>query len=46
MVLTLGINNVLDQAPPAIYNSVAGNYDPATYDLLGRFAYARLTQTF
>ncbi|HMG54038.1 MAG TPA: TonB-dependent receptor, partial [Kofleriaceae bacterium] len=46
VVLTLGINNVLDQAPPTIYNSVAGNYDPATYDLLGRFAYARLTQTF
>jgi iron complex outermembrane recepter protein len=43
--LTVGVNNVFDRAPPAIYNGAAGNYDEATYDFLGRFFYARLTQS-
>ncbi|HET7504807.1 MAG TPA: TonB-dependent receptor [Kofleriaceae bacterium] len=44
--LTIGVNNVFDRAPPTIFAGAAGNYDEATYDFLGRFAYARLTQTF
>ena len=44
--LTVGVNNVFDRAPPVIYNGAAGNYDTSAYDMLGRFAYARLTQTF
>ncbi|MEZ4362434.1 MAG: TonB-dependent receptor [Kofleriaceae bacterium] len=44
--LTLGVNNVLDQAPPAIYSGVYGDSDAATYDYRGRFAYVRLTQEF
>jgi iron complex outermembrane receptor protein len=44
--LTVGVNNVFDRAPPTIYNGPSGNYDPATYDQLGRFLYARLTQAF
>jgi outer membrane receptor protein involved in Fe transport len=44
--LTVGINNVFDRAPPVIFNGAAGNYDEATYDFLGRFTYARLTQAF
>jgi outer membrane receptor protein involved in Fe transport len=46
MTLTVGVNNVFDRAPPVIYNGAAGNYDEATYDFLGRFMYARLTQSF
>jgi outer membrane receptor protein involved in Fe transport len=44
--LTIGVNNVFDRAPPVIFNGAAGNYDEATYDFLGRFTYARLTQSF
>ena len=44
--LTVGVNNVFDRQPPVIYNGVAGNYDTSAYDMLGRFMYARLTQSF
>lgn len=44
--LTVGVNNVFDRQPPVIFNGPAGNYDESAYDFLGRFAYARLTQSF
>jgi outer membrane receptor protein involved in Fe transport len=44
--LTVGVNNVFDRDPPVIYNGRAGNYDESAYDFLGRFTYARLTQSF
>ena len=44
--LSVGINNVLDQDPPLIYNGFAGDSDASTYDYMGRFVYARLSQQF
>ncbi len=44
--LSVGVNNVLDQAPPLIYNGLAGDSDASTYDFIGRFVYARLSQQF
>jgi iron complex outermembrane recepter protein len=44
--LSLGVNNVLDQAPPVIYSGFSGDSDGSTYDFMGRFVYARLTQQF
>jgi outer membrane receptor protein involved in Fe transport len=45
-LLTVGVNNVLDQDPSLIYIGFAGDSDAATYDYMGRFFYARLTQQF
>jgi outer membrane receptor protein involved in Fe transport len=44
--LTVGVNNLLDRDPPAIYGSVFGDYDPTAYDFKGRFFYARMSQQF
>jgi iron complex outermembrane recepter protein len=44
--LSVGVNNVLDQNPPLIYSGFAGDSDASTYDYMGRFVYARLTQAF
>jgi outer membrane receptor protein involved in Fe transport len=47
--LAVGVNNVLDKQPPVIYTGPAANAansDPATYDYMGRFVYARLSQLF
>ena len=43
---TMGMNNVLDQAPAVIYNGFLGTSDASTYDFVGRYVYARLTQSF
>jgi iron complex outermembrane recepter protein len=40
------MNNVLDQDPPLIYSGFAGDSDSTTYDYMGRFVYARLSQQF
>ncbi|MBC7978266.1 MAG: TonB-dependent receptor [Myxococcales bacterium] len=45
-LLTVGVNNVLDRDPSLIYIGFAGDSDASTYDYLGRFFYARLTQQF
>jgi iron complex outermembrane receptor protein len=42
----LGVNNVFDAAPPAVYNAPAANSDATTYDFLGRMVYLRLSQQF
>jgi outer membrane receptor protein involved in Fe transport len=47
--LTLGVNNLFDRQPPIIYTGPAANAansDPGTYDYMGRFLYARLSQRF
>ncbi|MGO4862060.1 hypothetical protein ACTP2L_00410, partial [Campylobacter jejuni] len=41
--LTLGVNNVFDQDPPACFSCSLNNYDPTTYDVPGRFGYVRLS---
>ncbi len=45
-LVTVGVNNVFDQAPSLIYSGFAGDSDSSTYDYMGRFFYARLTQQF
>ena len=44
-VLTIGINNVLNQAPAVIYNGFLGTSDANTYDFLGRYLYMRLSHS-
>ena len=44
--LSVGMNNVLDQDPPLIYSGFAGDSDSSSYDYMGRFVYARLSQQF
>jgi len=44
-VVTLGINNILDQAPAVIFNGFLGTSDASTYDFLGRYMYLRLTHS-
>ncbi|MBW6528636.1 TonB-dependent receptor [Sphingomonas sp. RHCKR7] len=44
--LTLGVNNVFDTDPPACFSCSLNNYDPTTYDVPGRFGYARLSYGF
>jgi outer membrane receptor protein involved in Fe transport len=44
--LTLGVNNVLNRNPPLIYIGFQADSDAPTYDYMGRFFYARLSQMF
>jgi iron complex outermembrane recepter protein len=41
--LTLGVNNVFNQDPPACFSCSINNYDPTTYDVPGQFGYVRLS---
>ncbi len=42
-VISVGINNVFDQAPAVIFNGFLGTSDASTYDYLGRYLYIRLS---
>ena len=42
-VITVGLNNVFDQAPSVIFNGFLGTSDASTYDYLGRYLYVRLS---
>ncbi len=42
-VITVGVNNVFDQAPAVIFNGFLGTSDASTYDFLGRYLYIRLS---
>jgi hypothetical protein len=42
----VGAQNVFDTKPAAIYNGFLAATDPTAYDVLGRFVYFRLSQTF
>ncbi|MEQ1547368.1 MAG: TonB-dependent receptor [Chakrabartia sp.] len=41
--LTLGVNNVFNQDPPACSSCSLNNFDPTTYDVPGQFGYVRLS---
>ena len=41
--LTLGVNNIFNQDPPACFSCTGPNYDPSTYDVPGQFGYVRLS---
>jgi outer membrane receptor protein involved in Fe transport len=41
--LTLGANNLLGRNPPVSYSAHNLSFDPTTYDLPGRYLYARIT---
>jgi outer membrane receptor protein involved in Fe transport len=43
---TVGVNNITDQRPSLIYIGFAGDSDASTYDYMGRYFYARLSQLF
>ena len=42
-VLTVGVNNVLDQPPAVIFNGLLGTSDFSTYDYMGRYLYLRVS---
>ena len=42
-LITLGVENLLDEAPPFIASAFNDNFDSRTYDSTGRFFYARLS---
>jgi outer membrane receptor protein involved in Fe transport len=44
--VTVGVNNLLNQNPSLIYVGFAGDSDASTYDYMGRYFYARLSQLF
>ena len=43
---TVGVNNITDHKPSLIYIGFAGDSDASTYDYMGRYVYARLSQLF
>jgi len=44
--VTLGVNNVFDKNPPICLSCTLNGYDPGTYDLPGRYSYAKLSLDF
>jgi len=42
----LGVNNLTDAKPPAIYNAFTASADPTAYDFMGRYLYVRLTHKY
>ena len=44
--VTVGVNNITDTKPSLIYIGFAGDSDASTYDYMGRYFYARLSQLF
>jgi iron complex outermembrane recepter protein len=44
--VAVGINNVFDEEPSAIYNGFTAASDPTAYDFVGRFMYIRLGHNF
>ncbi len=43
LALTVGVNNVFNNDPPACYSCSLNNYDPTTYDVPGQFGYLRVS---
>jgi len=43
LAVTLGVNNIFEEDPPACYSCSLNGYDPSTYDMPGSFAYLRAT---
>lgn len=44
--VTVGVNNVFDKNPPICLSCTLNGYDPGTYDLPGRYTYAKLSMDF
>ncbi len=44
--ITVGMNNVFDKNPPICLSCTLNGYDPGTYDLPGRYSYAKLSLDF
>jgi outer membrane receptor protein involved in Fe transport len=44
--ISAGVNNILDQDPPRVWNGFLADSDSNTYDYMGRYFYLRLTQAF
>jgi outer membrane receptor protein involved in Fe transport len=46
--LDFGVNNVFDKQPPVLFanNSLNANTDPSSFDLMGRYFWARVTVKF
>jgi outer membrane receptor protein involved in Fe transport len=44
--VSVGVNNLFDEQPPASYANAPINYDIYTYDARGRSAYIRLGLQF
>ncbi len=44
--VTVGVNNVTDEAPPLISSSSEDNTDKASYDIIGRFVYFEVSKKF
>ena len=42
----VGVDNLFDRRPPLIYQNGQGNTDSATYDMMGRYYWARATLKF
>jgi outer membrane receptor protein involved in Fe transport len=43
---SVGVNNVADRKPAKIYNGFIAGTDVYNYDVMGRFVYGRIAQTF
>ena len=43
MAVSVGVNNVFNQDPPACFSCSLNNFDPTTYDVPGQFGYLRVT---
>ncbi|MBL0275331.1 MAG: TonB-dependent receptor [Anaeromyxobacter sp.] len=44
--VTVGAQNLLDRKPAKVYNGFLASSDASTYDYMGRYVYARLSQSF
>ena len=44
-LITLGVENILDQMPPFLGSAFNDNFDVRTHDSTGRFVYARLSHS-
>jgi len=45
VAFTVGVNNLFDKDPPGCFSCSVNNFDPTTYDVPGRYGYARITYT-
>jgi len=44
--VTVGVQNVTDEAPPLVVGAFSDNYDRDTHNLIGRFVYGQVTKKF
>lgn len=44
--LTFGVNNLSNETPPILFSAFNDNIDPRTHNLIGRYAYLKLSAAF